>query len=120
MFVVLNGMCIQKSIYYKYFGDITNARNDSANALYKKGVHDDYGYLIRVFDANTLEFIFVLMKQATSPSGSSFYSFFFMSAPKEDLLSKRVIKQSVCDSFYGGALFVEGAVFLNLATVIQK
>lgn len=36
MFVVLNGMCIQKSIYYKYFGDITNARNDSANALYKK------------------------------------------------------------------------------------
>lgn len=38
MFVVLNGMCIQKSIYYKYFGDITNARND---ALYKKGVHDD-------------------------------------------------------------------------------
>lgn len=37
MFVVLNGMCIQKSIYY----DITNARNDSANALYKKGVHDD-------------------------------------------------------------------------------
>lgn len=43
-----------------------------------------------------------------------------MSAPKEDLLSKRVIKQSVCDSFYGGALFVEGAVFLDLATVIQK
>lgn len=41
MFVVLNGMCIPKSIYYKYFGDITNARNDSANALYKKGVHDD-------------------------------------------------------------------------------
>lgn len=41
MFVVLNGMCIQISIYYKYFGDITNARNDSANALYKKGVHDD-------------------------------------------------------------------------------
>lgn len=76
MFVVLKGMCIQKSIYYKYFGDITNARNDSANALYKKGVHDDYGYLIRVFDANTLEFIFVLMKQAMSPSGSSFYSFF--------------------------------------------
>lgn len=63
----------------------------------------------------------VLMKQAMSPSGSSFYSvFFFMSAPKEDLLSKRVIKQSVCDSFYGGALFVEGAVFLDLATVIQK
>lgn len=62
----------------------------------------------------------MLMKQAMSPSGSSFYSFFFMSAPKEDLLSKRVIKQSVCDSFYGGALFVEGAVFLNLATVIQK
>lgn len=63
----------------------------------------------------------VLMKQAMSPSGSSFYSVvFFMSAPKEDLLSKRVIKQSVCDSFYGGALFVEGAVFLNLATVIQK
>lgn len=76
---------------------------------------------VHVFDANTLEFIFVLMKQAMSPSGSSFYSvFFFMSAPKEDLLSKRVIKQSVCDSFYGGALFVEGAVFLNLATVIQK
>lgn len=62
----------------------------------------------------------VLMKQAMSPSGSSFDSvFFFMSAPKEDLLSKRVIKQSVCDSFYGGALFVEGAVFLK-ATVIQK
>lgn len=77
MFVVLNGMCIQKSIYYKYFGDITNARNDSANALYKKGVHDDQGYLIRVFDANTLEFIFVLMKQAMSPSGSSFDSVFF-------------------------------------------
>lgn len=43
-----------------------------------------------------------------------------MSVPKEVLLSKRVIKQSVCDSFYGGALFVEGVVFLNLATVKQK
>lgn len=43
-----------------------------------------------------------------------------MSVPKEASLSKRVIKQSVCDSFYGGALFVEGVVFLNLASAIQK
>lgn len=32
------------------------------NVFYKKGVYDDYGYFICVFDVNIFEFIFVLMK----------------------------------------------------------